>query len=1025
MSEIAKQYTPADVQPKWLKTWRERGVFNADPGTGRDPHTIVIPLPNVTGALHLGHGLNGTLQDLLTRLRRQQGREALWMPGTDHAGIATQSVVERRMLEEEGLTRHDVGREQLVDRIWDWKDTYEKRILSQLARVGASCDWRRTRFTLDPVCTRAVRRTFFRMFRDGLIYRGQRLVNWDPFLGTAVADDEVYEEEIDGSFWTFTYPVVDASGQPTDRTIEFSTTRPETMLGDTAVCVHPSDERYTELVGRSVRLPLSDRNVPIIADALLADPEKGTGAVKVTPAHDPNDYACGLRNGLPMINILNADGSINSEGGRFEGLDRYEARKQVVAAMESLGHYCGVEPRRIPLKHSDRSKTPIEPLLSDQWFVKMSDAESGQPGLAQTAIDAVESGSVRFYPARYKQTYLSWLADKRDWCISRQLWWGHQIPVWSLTDSEAESRLKAAIGSGVETVATFEAQSDEGPTLFVCIADGQTELEAKIEAAGFTRDPDVLDTWFSSALWPHATLGWPKLDANPPLDEAIVAEQTDAKQTDAEQTDAEPPPAAGDGNAVYDTFYPGSVLVTSRDIITLWVARMVVMGQYNCDAVPFSHVCIHPKILDGFGQTMSKSKGNGVDPIDIIDRYGADALRFSLAALAGETQDVKLPVSYACPHCDELVPQTMSHLKAINTSETPPTLTCPGCKTESLYSSPYHEAPEGNPVAIAVSDRFEYGRNFGNKLWNATRFALLNLDGYRSGPLPPVTERPLEDRWILSRLATVTGEITTALDRYQFDVATRSLRDFVWNEFCDWYVEMVKVRLRDDELRADAQRMLAGTVDQILRLLQPFMPFVTAELWEKLGEVAPDRGLVESEPAEELCINAAWPTVPNDWHDPALESRFGRLQEITIAVRNVRAIYNIPPKEKVPLLLRSAADIAVEMKDVQPQFDQLAGVVLEAAGVEVERPPASASFALDDADGFIPLAGLIDRDRELARQQKEADKLRGHITGAEKKLGNEKFVGNAPEQVVADVRSTLESMRKQLASVEQIIADLS
>ena len=1016
---LAKQYSPAEVQPKWLERWRRHGDFNADAATGRPPHTIVIPLPNVTGALHLGHALNHTLQDIITRWRRQQGCEALWMPGTDHAGIATQSVVERRMRAEEGLTRHETGREALVERIWKWKDEYEARILKQLATMGASCDWRRTRFTLDDVCTRAVRRTFFRMFGDGLIYRGQRLVNWDCFLGTAVADDEIYYEDVDGQFWSFTYPLVDDDGRETGETIEFATTRPETMLGDTAVCVHPSDERYVAIVGRRVRLPLSDRTIPIIADALLADPEKGTGAVKVTPAHDPNDYACGLRNSLPMINILADDGTLNDQAGDFAGLDRLEARPKVVAAMEAAGHYKGVEPRRIPTPLSDRSKTPIEPRLSDQWFVKMSDHESGQPGLAQSAIEAVEIGAVRFYPARYRQQYLEWLAEKRDWCISRQLWWGHQIPVWSRTSSADDATdvtaLVESAGASVDAVAVVDETHGETLTRRVCVDSGHDAIEAALEAAGFDRDPDVLDTWFSSALWPHATLGWPETTTNPPLHEEIVAEQTEA----------EPKGSTPAGtNAVLETFYPGNVLITSRDIITLWVARMVVMGRYNLGEVPFGHVNIHPKILDGFGQTMSKSKGNGVDPLDLIDKYGTDAVRFTLASLAGETQDVKLPVSYECPHCGAFIPQQQSHVRTIVSGEGTPDLTCPQCTKSSQFSSPYHTPGEGVPVARTVSDRFEYGRNFGNKLWNAARFAMLNLEGYDAAhTLPRQAERPLEDRWIASRLQTVVGEVSQALGRYQYDVATRSLRDFVWNEFCDWYLEMLKVRLRDDATRADAQAMLAGVLGTILRLLQPFMPFVTAELWERLGEVAPTR--FDGDDASERCINAAWPQQDAASIDAGLESRFGRLQEIIVAVRNVRAIYRIPPGQRVPLLLRSAADIADEMRDIEPQFDHLAKVVLEAAGVDVQRPPASASFSLDDADGFIPLEGLIDRDQELARQQTEAKKIRGHITGAEKKLGNEKFLANAPEQVVADVRSTLEALRKQLESVEQIIADLS
>lgn len=1077
-AEIPKQYEPAEAHAKWTQHWLDTGCFDADPTPGKDPHTIMIPLPNVTGALHMGHALNGTLQDLITRRRRMQGYEALWMPGTDHAGIATQAVVERRMLEEEGLTRHDIGREALVNRIWKWKESYEARILGQLQAMGASCDWRRTRFTLDDVCAKAVRRTFFKMFSDGKIFRGKRLVNWDPFLQTAVADDELYEEDVQGNFWTFHYPVVDEAGKDTEQSIKFSTTRPETMLGDTAVCVHPTDERYVDLIGKHVRLPLSNRTIPIIADALLADKEKGTGAVKVTPAHDPNDYACGLRNDLPSINILNPDGSINEEGGeKFEGLDRFDARKAVIAAMEELGFYDGVEDRVIPLKHSDRSKTPVEPYLSDQWFVKMDE-------LAQSAMDAVEDGRVRFYPSRYAKTYLDWLGEKRDWCISRQLWWGHRIPVWSHSGEEALVFLKTHSADGGNAIEDTRSSSTRVPNWSqsfagraagsmtveadgefvarICVADGNEDIEAKLEAAGFEQDPDVLDTWFSSALWPHATLGWPDLDQNPPLrggvgqalpdgDASGVGQPSEGTSDAGEQGDAV---AVGRQagpdlrNDVLDYFYPGNVLVTSRDIITLWVARMVLTGLYNMgdvfeangrdrsEAIPFKHVCIHPKIMDAFGKTMSKSKGNGADPVDLVEKYGADAVRFTLASLAGETQDVRLVVSYQCPHCEALIAQTQKHQNAKPKDGKNPKVACQKCKKESEYTSPNFAASESQPVAKIVIERFEYGRNFCNKLWNAARFAMLNLEGYEPSELPPVSELPLEDRWVLSRLSTTLHEVDTYLDRYQFDAATRSIRDFVWNEFCDWYLEMVKVRLRDNATKPLAQRVLAGVLDSILRLLQPFTPYVCEELWHRLGEFAPERALfVRKERGargegrggsdEADCISAAWPELPSEWQDEALEKRFARLQDTIVAVRNVRAVYDIPPGQKVKLLLRTSEEVAGDIRETESQFDQLARVVIEAAGAEVERPAASASFSLDDADGFIPLEGLIDRDKEVARQQKEADRLTKLITGSEKKLSNENFVAKAPPEVIAGAREQLESLKGQLASVEQILSDLA
>ncbi len=1087
-TEIPKQYVPSAAEAQWFPFWESHGYFNADPDPQKPPHVIMIPLPNVTGALHMGHALNGTIQDLLTRWRRMQGYVALWMPGTDHAGIATQAVVERRMKEQENLTRHDIGREALVARIWKWKDEYEKRIIGQQKKLGASCDWRRVRFTLDEVCSKAVRRTFFKMFRDGLIYRGKRLVNWDTFLQTAVADDEVYTEDVAGKFWTFSYPVADANGQPTDRKISFSTTRPETMLGDTAVCVHPTDERYLDLIGKQVQIPLNGRLIPIIADALLADKDLGTGCVKVTPAHDPNDYACWTRNKEKMgdpINLLNPDGTFNENAGPYAGLDRLAVREAVVTAMEQAGGFEKVEDRTIPLKFSDRSKTAIEPYLSDQWFVKMDE-------LATKAVDAVKNRDVEFFPERYANSYLDWLEEKRDWCISRQLWWGHRIPVWtfpigpnpSLSDEleekinrifgsdsfvmpELQKALAARMGGASDDKLAFQVSFNEVTgdwSALMCIGPDQEQLEQGFKAEfGDLQDPDVLDTWFSSALWPHATLGWPDLEHNPPM---VESEQARSASDGSPAEEKNPALALRAGNAVLDYFYPGSVLVTSRDIITLWVARMVLTGLYNMGDVPFKHVHVHPKILDGFGQGMSKSKGNGVDPLDLIEKYGADGLRFTIASLAGETQDVRLPISYACPHCDALIPQTLEHQKAKPKEGKKPRVKCPKCKKDSQYTSANYDADVSEPVASMVSERFEYGRNFCNKLWNACRFALINLEGYTPGAIADA-DLALEDRWILSRLATVTDEVTRLLDKYQFDQATRALREFVWNEFCDWYLEMIKPRLRVVEsseenipgtavpgLRANCQRVLVTVVDTILRLLHPFTPFITEDLWQRLNEIAPERPGVESpesniqsdttddapmpweaqgspslgsltpQPAAAACIIASWPTGLERFRDPALETRFQRLQDLIGAVRNLRGVYNISPAAILDVYIRCQPDVAADLDVVAEQFGTLAKNRLVACGPDVARPPASASFSLGEADGYVPLEGLIDRTAELARQQKEAEKIRGFIAGHEKKLTNTSFVERAPAEVVQEIRDTLVTLNKQLASTEDVIQQL-
>ncbi|HWL11299.1 MAG TPA: class I tRNA ligase family protein, partial [Planctomicrobium sp.] len=862
-------------------------------------------------------------------------------------------------------------------------------------------------------------------------------------LQTAVADDEVFDEDIAGHFWTFNYPVVDASGNPTGESIRFSTTRPETMLGDTAVCVNPTDERYTSLIGKKVRIPVNGRLIPIVADGLLADKDLGTGAVKVTPAHDPNDYACyarklGQPDEIEIINILNSDGTLNEHGGEWQGQDRLAVRPQIVERMEQLGHFEAVEDRTIPLKHSDRSKTPVEPYLSDQWFIRMgafTNSEGKSFDLAQSSMDAVESGKVRFYPSRYAKTYLDWLAEKRDWCISRQLWWGHRIPVWTRTyETELEARETLETLMHPRDFAIAKLSQENPKTVLLCIDDhcddGDLRFKEELEQRGFVQDPDVLDTWFSSALWPHATLGWPDTEQNPPLDETEVAKQTKVSPNSYPLT---PNSSSSNSNEVLNTFYPGSVLITSRDIITLWVARMVLTGLYNMGDVPFHHVHVHPKILDGFGQTMSKSKGNGVDPVDLINKYGTDAVRFTIASFAGETQDVKLPISYECPACETLVPQTLKHQSAKPDAGVKPTIRCQKCKKEFQYTSPNYDPDAGVPVARMVSERFEYGRNFSNKLWNAARFAMLNLEGYTAREVT-ADQLQLEDRWILSRLSTTTKVINESLGRYQFDAATRAIRDFTWNEFCDWYLEMVKPRLKNEETRPVAQRVLLTVLDSLVRLLQPFTPFICEELWQRLKEIAPVRSLPVEQygdvvlvpaPTSNAAIIAEWPTIPAAWQDPALEKRFERLQETIAAVRNVRAIYNIPPGSPVKLLMKASPEVAGDMQSVSAQFDNLAKAVLEAAGADVQRPSGSASFTLGDADGFIPLEGLIDTEAELARQTKEADKLRKHIASSEARLSNESFLAKAPENIVAQMQETLDGLKKQLSSIEEIIKDLS
>ncbi len=1007
--ELPKQYDHAAAQARWYPFWEEQGYFHSEPRADKKSYCIVIPPPNVTGALHLGHALNNTLQDILIRYKRMQGFETLWIPGTDHAGIATQAVVERRLRTEEQKTRHDLGREGLVERIWAWKNEYQTRILNQLKQMGCSCDWARTRFTLDPICAMAVRHTFFSLFRERLIYRGKRLVNWDTLLQTAVADDEVFHETVQGHFWYMYYPVIDPKpGEPDKVTV--ATTRPETMLGDTAVAVHPDpaaalDKAEAELAdrlaaapekekgdlraalddvrrrrstllpkleqlaamardGRMVTLPLLNRPIPLVADG-WAKPELGTGCVKITPAHDPNDYDVGKRQGLPMINILNKDGTLNASAGPYQGLVVMEAREKVVADLNSLGLLAQTEDREIDLAHSDRSKTPIEPLLADQWFVKME-------RLAQTAMDAVVDGRVKINPSRYTKGYLDWLGEKRDWPISRQLWWGHQIPIW-YCKTASERDLQSAFAGRSDVVWHWD---EEGSQWLICAQEADLPDNA-VPGHELCREEDVLDTWFSSALWPHSTLGWPRRTAE------------------------------------LSYYYPTSVLITSRDIITLWVARMVLMGLHNVGEIPFHDVYIHPKILDGYGEGMSKSKGNGVDPVDVMEKFGADSLRFGLAYLTTETQDIRMPVNFECPHCQTLVEQTKENRMRTR-------ITCGHCRRD--FSTQWAEKPgdKALPRGAVVSDRFEVARNFCNKLWNASRFALMNLEGYTSGTVAD-EDLLVEDRWLLSRLATVTEQVTAALAAYQYADAARFLYEFAWDEFCSFYVEMVKGRLQDPALRPIAQRVLAHALDTLLRLLHPMIPFLTEEVWALLGETAPQRGLdAPSAPAPSIMI-APWPQADARRRDPQIESQFGRFQEVLRAVRDVRARQNVPPKTQVAFAVRCDAATAALLKPMESYFASMAGARLIGCGAEVQSPALSAGATLPGMEIFVDLADLIDPEAEAGRKRDEAVKLEPRIAAQKKKLENENFIRRAPAAVVQKERDSLKDLEDQHAAAIALI----
>ena len=1020
IQEIPNRFDFSTACAEIYQAWTTNGCFDANVDPSKKPFTIVIPPPNVTGALHLGHALNNTMQDVQIRMHRMMGFEALWIPGTDHAGIATQAVVEKRLKEIENKTRHDLGREKLVQRIWEWKDQYEARILGQLKSMGCSCDWRRTRFTLDERCAKAVRSTFYDLFAKGLIFRGKRLVNWDTFLQTAVSDDEVYAATTKGHFWHLQYPILDPKpGEPTHVTI--ATTRPETMLGDTAVAVHPkptealakyeqglreriADSNAKDLPalhsqleelesrrrdhlpilellanmardGRKIMLPIVNREIPLVAD-VWAKPEMGSGCVKITPAHDPNDYEVAKRCDLPLLNIMNSDGTLNENGGPFAGMSMSRARDKVVARMDDLGLLLKVEDREIELKHSDRSKTPIEPYLADQWFVKMDQ-------LAQSAMDAVTDGRVKIYPPRYANGYLDWLGEKRDWPVGRQLWWGHQIPIWSRTfdDAAKAHSLKFQIESMPERVAgLMVAHIEEPATVHVCVQEEDRGLEVKLESLGLTRQEDVLDTWFSSALWPHSTLGWPDL------------------------------------NEDLSYFYPTTTLITSRDIITLWVARMVLMGLNNLGEVPFREVFIHPKILDGYGETMSKSKGNGVDPIDVIDKFGPDALRFGLAWLCTETQDVRMPVQYECPHCEAKVNQTKENRQT-------PTVKCDKC--HKLFSTQWAEAEQdkAHPKAPVVSERFEQARNFVNKLWNASRFVMMNLEDFAFEKLS-TEDLPLEDQWILSRLASVTEQMETELKQYHYAEGARAIYDFAWDHFCSLYVEMAKPRLQNPATKPQVQRVLAHVLDRMLRLLHPIMPFVTEAIWTQLNRITRQRDFITGEVAGDWIVRAHWPAVDKRFVNPDVAKQFSHFVDLIGAVREIRSRQNIAPKDKVAFSVRCNDEMKQLLSPMAPFIESMANAAATQWSSNPTMPAIPAQISIPEMDVFVDLTQFIDVAAEIARNEKLEANLVKQIQGKEGRLSNEAFVSRAPADIIEKERQALSDLATQLAEVKEAINKL-
>ena len=916
-----KTYQPADIEKQWYQHWEARGFFQPRQ-TESDPYCIMIPPPNVTGTLHMGHAFQDTIMDALVRFRRMLGNETLWQPGTDHAGIATQMVVERQ-LNNEGRTRHDLGREEFVERVWQWKETSGGEISQQLRRMGASVDWSRERFTMDEGLSAAVSKVFISLYNDGLIYRGKRLVNWDPVLHTALSDLEVLPAEENGKLWHFRYPL-----EKSDAHLTVATTRPETMLGDTAVAVHPEDDRYSHLVGSFVMLPLVNRRIPVIADEYV-DMEFGTGCVKITPAHDFNDYEIGQRHKLDILNILDRDARLNdSVPEPYRGLDRFDARKRVVADLEALGLLEKVAEHTLMVPRGDRSGEVLEPYLTDQWYVRTAP-------LAKPAIEAVESGRIRFVPGNWSNTYFEWMRNIQDWCISRQLWWGHRIPAWY--DDE-----------GNIYVAEDEASARKQHAL-------PDDLELR-------QDNDVLDTWFSSALWPFSTLGWP------------------------EQT------------AELKRFYPTSVLVTGFDIIFFWVARMIMMGLRFMDDVPFHEVYIHGLVRDADGQKMSKSKGNILDPIDLID--GIDLESLVTKRTAGLMQT----------HMRDAIEKATRR-------QYPDGIPAHG--TDALRFTFAALATTGRDIRFDLG-RIQGYRDFCNKLWNAARFVLMNTEG-KDCRLVDAADQAAADRWILSRLAGVTGSVHDHFGNYRLDLVAQALYDFTWHEFCDWYLELAKAVLQSEtatkQQQAATRHTLLKVLEQILRLLHPVMPFITEEIWQKVAPLAGAEG--------DSIMLAPFPLAEHEAENPDAEAELSWLQNFVLGIRRIRGEMDIPPGRLLPVILQHASeeDLARAERH-RAAIDQLARVESLQILAEGKEAPQSATALLGGMKILVPMAGLIDREAEEARLGKQLKKIDAEIERAQSKLNNDAFVKNAPEDVVnqerqrlSEFQRTQEGLNEQLARI--------
>ena len=878
MKELEKTYDPSQIEDRLYRKWEEKKYFHAEVDRSKKPFTIVMPPPNVTGQLHMGHALDNTMQDILIRFKRMQGYSALWQPGTDHAAIATEVKVTEK-LKEQGIDKKEIGREEFLKHAWAWKEEYGNRIVSQLKKMGSSADWDRERFTMDEGCSKAVKEVFVRLYEKGYIYKGSRIINWCPVCKTSISDAEVIQEEQDGCFRHINYPVV---GEP-GRFVEIATTRPETLLGDTAVAVNPDDERYTDIVGKMLELPLTDRQIPVIADPYV-DKEFGTGCVKITPAHDPNDFEVGKRHNLEEINILNDDATINELGGKYAGMDRYEARKQMVADLDALGLLVKVVPHSHNVGTHDRCKTTVEPMIKPQWFVRMKE-------MGQAALDIIKTDELSFVPEQFDKTYIHWLENIRDWCISRQLWWGHRIPAWYCDECG-------------ETIV-----SRETPT--VCPKCGCTHL---------TQDEDTLDTWFSSALWPFSTLGWP------------------------------------DKTPEYEYFYPTSVLVTGYDIIFFWVIRMVFSALEQTGKSPFKHVLIHGLVRDDQGRKMSKSLGNGIDPLEVIDKYGADALRLTLITGNAPGNDMRF----------------------------------------------YWE-------------RVENSRNFANKIWNATRFIMMNMEkaDFTNVKLSDLT---IADRWILSKVNTLAKEMTDNMEKFELGIAVSKVYDFIWEEFCDWYIEMVKPRLYndEDETKAAALWTLKTVLIQALKLLHPYMPFITEEIFCNIQD------------EEESIMISKWPEYTDEWNFEADEAAVDTIKAAVRAIRNLRTGMNVPPSRKAKVYVVSAKEDVRHIFESSMSFFATLGYASE---VHVQEDKTgidenAVSTLIHDAAVYIPLEELVDIDKEIERLEKEAAKLAGEIKRASGMLANPKFVDKAPAAKVEEEKAKLAKYTEMSEQVAERLAQL-